>query len=109
MKNICLVRLSAIGDVCNVTAVARSIKENYPNAKITWIIGKVESTLVKNIEDIEFIIFDKNKGIREYFNIYKKLKNRRYDVALLLHASVRANLISLMLSCLLYTSPSPRD
>ena len=97
MKNICLVRLSAIGDVCNVTAVARSIKENHPNAKITWIIGKVESTLVKNIEDIEFIIFDKNKGIREYFNIYKKLKNRRYDVALLLHASVRANLISLML------------
>ena len=53
MKNICLVRLSAIGDVCNVTAVARSIKENHPNAKITWIIGKVESTLVKNIEDIE--------------------------------------------------------
>tara|TARA_Y100001949_G_C15960666_1_gene319089 strand:+ start:462 stop:1499 length:1038 start_codon:yes stop_codon:yes gene_type:complete len=97
MKNICLVRLSAIGDVCNVTAVARSIKKNHPNAKITWIIGKVESTLVKNIEDIEFIIFDKDKGIREYFNVYRKLKNKRYDVALLLHASVRANLISLML------------
>ena len=49
MKNICIVRLSAIGDVCNVTAVVRSIKENHPNAKITWIIGKVESTLVKNM------------------------------------------------------------
>ena len=53
MKNICLVRLSAIGDVCNVTAVARSIKENYTNAQITWIIGKVESTLVKNIENVQ--------------------------------------------------------
>ena len=55
IKNICIVRLSAIGDVCHTLAIVRSIQAQYPNTKITWIIGKVESTLVGDIEDIEFI------------------------------------------------------
>ena len=97
MKNICIVRLSAVGDVCHVTAIARSIQDHYPNTKITWIIGKVESRLISKTNDIEFIVFDKNKGLKEYINIYKKLSKRTFDVSLLLHASLRANLISLML------------
>ena len=59
MKNICIVRLSAVGDVCHVTAIARSIQDHYPNTKITWIIGKVESRLISKTNDIEFIVFDK--------------------------------------------------
>ena len=54
MKNICIVRLSAVGDVCHVTAIARSIQDHYPNTKITWIIGKVESRLISKTNDIEF-------------------------------------------------------
>lgn len=97
MKNICIVRLSAVGDVCHVTAIARSIQDHYPNTKITWIIGKVESRLISKTNDIEFIVFDKKNGLQEYINIYKKLSKCTFDVSLLLHASLRANLISLML------------
>ena len=63
-KNICIVRLSAIGDVCHALAVARSIQKNSPEINITWIIGKTEADLISDIADIEFIIFDKTKGIR---------------------------------------------
>ena len=96
IKNICIVRLSAIGDVCHALAIVRSIQAQYPNTKITWIIGKVESTLVGDIEDIEFIVFDKKAGLIEYKNIYRKLTKRSFDVALFLHASLRANIVSLM-------------
>ena len=96
IKNICIVRLSAIGDVCHTLAIVRSIQDQYPNTKITWIIGKVESTLIGDIKDIEFIVFDKKAGFIEYKNIYRKLANRSFDVALFLHASLRANIVSLM-------------
>ena len=70
MKNICIVRLSAVGDVCHVTAIARSIQDHYPNTKITWIIGKVESRLISKTNDIEFIVFDKKNGLKEYCLLY---------------------------------------
>ena len=97
IKNICIVRLSAIGDVCHTLAVVRAIQTQSPITKITWIIGKVESTLIADIKGIEFIIFDKSKGFTAYKSIYHQLKNRSFDVALLLHASLRANIISKMI------------
>ena len=97
IQNICIVRLSAIGDVCHVLAVVRAIQTQSPMTKITWIIGKVESTLIADIKGIEFIIFDKGAGFAAYKKIYHRLKNRSFDIALLMHASLRANIISKMI------------
>ena len=97
IKNICIVRLSAIGDVCHTLAVVRAIQIQSPLTKITWIIGKVESTLIGDIKGIEFIIFDKSKSLSSYNDLYQKLKNRSFEVTLLLHASLRANIISWMI------------
>ena len=48
-KNICILRLSAIGDICHTLPVVRTIQANWPNTKITWIIGKTEFELIKDI------------------------------------------------------------
>ena len=40
--NICLVRLSAIGDVCHAAAMVTRIRQQWPDARITWVIGKLE-------------------------------------------------------------------
>ena len=61
--------------------------------RITWIIGKTEASLMSDIADIEFIIFDKSKGRRAYKDVKAKLKTRLFDVALCMHASMRANLL----------------
>ncbi len=92
-ENICVVRLSAIGDTCHVLAVVRSIQDTWPETKITWIIGKTEASLLGDIPDIEFIIFDKYAGISEYLRIRSKLARRDFDVALCMHPSMRANFI----------------
>ena len=50
-----------------------------------------------DIPDIEFIIFDKSKGIRAFVDVRRQLRGRRFDAALCMHASMRANLITSMI------------
>lgn len=92
--SICVVRLSAIGDTCHALAVVRAIQDFWPEARLTWIIGKTEAGLLADIPGIEFIIFDKQAGLGAYTNIRSQLSGRRFDVALCMHASMRANFLS---------------
>ncbi len=90
-QSICLVRLSAIGDTCHALAVARNLRDNWPDARLTWIIGRTEAGLLGDIGDVEFIIFDKAKGAAAYRDVERAVAGRRFDVALCMHASLRAN------------------
>jgi heptosyltransferase I len=97
-ENICVIRLSAIGDTCHALAVVRSIQDAWPETRITWIIGKTEASLMSDIPDIEFIIFEKSKGRHAYSKVRKQLAGRSFDVALCMHASLRANLLYPLIS-----------
>lgn len=92
-QRICLIRLSAIGDTCHALAVIRRLQDNWPDARITWIIGKTEASLLADISDIEFIIFDKSRGLRAYSDVQNQLGGSSFDVALCMHASMRANFL----------------
>lgn len=90
-QSICLLRLSAIGDTCHALAVARNLRDNWPDTRITWVIGRTEAGLLADVGDIEFIIFDKNKGRAAYADVRRAVSGRRFDVVLCMHASMRAN------------------
>ncbi len=92
---ICLVRLSAIGDVTHALPIVNTIRSCWPQTKITWIIGKTELELVHDLPGVEFIAFDKRRGARAYLDLRRRLRGRRFDVLLLMQLSLRANLISL--------------
>lgn len=92
-ESICVIRLSAIGDTCHALAVVRAIQDTWPETRLTWIIGKTEATLMSDIPDVEFIIFDKAKGLDAYREVHAKLRTRSFDVTLCMHASIRANLL----------------
>ena len=96
-ETICIVRLSAIGDTCHALAVVRALQDSFPGTKLTWIIGKTEATLLGDIPGIEFIIFDKTKGLSAYGDVRRQLRGRQFDVCLCLHASMRANPIYALL------------
>lgn len=98
-SSICIVRLSAIGDVCHVTAVVQAIQRRHPQAAITWIIGRLEHTLLGDLPGIEFIIFDKSKGFGAYRDVLRQLKKRGpFDVLLQMQTSLRSNLLGMLLS-----------
>lgn len=94
-QRVCIIRLSAIGDTCHTLPAIRALKAAWPDTQFTWIIGKTEATLLDDIADIEFIVFDKSQGLRAFSDLRRRLKVRRFDVLLHMHASMRANLVSL--------------
>ena len=91
VNDICVVRLSAIGDTCHALAVVRRLQDNWPDARISWIIGRTEAGLLGDVAGIEFIIFDKRQGLGAYRKLTAELGDRRFDVALCMHASLRVN------------------
>ena len=95
LNHICLIRLSALGDCCHALAVIENIQRSSPKTKITWVIGKTEHQLFKDIKGVEFIVADKQKLFESFFKIKKELRGRCFDVLLNMHASMSANLISL--------------
>ena len=92
--SICVIRLSAIGDCCHTLAVIRSIQAAWPQTQITWVIGRLEYEIMKGVNDVEFIIFNKSAGWRGYLDVRRQLHERRFAVILHMHASMRANLLT---------------
>ncbi|WP_298774961.1 glycosyltransferase family 9 protein [uncultured Shewanella sp.] len=97
-ESLCLLRLSAIGDVCHAVAMVQAIQRRYPQLSIIWVIGKVEYQLLRHLPQVEFIIFDKSQGWRSYFQLYAQLKHRKFDVLLHMQVALRATIASLAIS-----------
>ena len=97
-KSLCILRLSAVGDICHTVPVVRSIQRQWPETHITWIIGKLEASLVGDIPGIEFIIFDKGRGWRAYTDLKSQLKGQHFDALLQMQISIRSSLASLLIS-----------
>jgi heptosyltransferase I len=90
--SICVLRLSALGDVCHVLPVVRSIQDQWPATRITWILGRLEHRLLGHIPDIEFIVFDKKSGLAGYRGLRRGLAGRRFDALLHMQLALRASL-----------------
>ncbi len=93
-SNICILRLSALGDVSHVVPVVRVMQEQLPDTKITWVCGKLEHKILSDIEGVRFVIFDKKAGIRGYRDIKRELAGERFDWLLHMQVAARANLAS---------------
>lgn len=96
-KSICLLRLSAVGDISHTLPIVRTLQAQWPETRITWVIGKLEHSLVGDIPGVEFIIFDKSRRWRAFTDLRKKLKGQRFDVLLHMQMSMRASLASLLI------------
>jgi len=95
VQSICVLRLSAIGDVCNAVAVVQAVQRHYPQAAITWVVGKVESQLLQGLPGVRLVVFDKRQGWRAYVQLWRELRSQRFDALLHMQVALRANLASL--------------
>ncbi|MDF1827275.1 MAG: glycosyltransferase family 9 protein [Legionellaceae bacterium] len=93
IRSICLVRLSALGDVLMFVPLVRALQRHYPDAELTWVISPLAYTLVEGMDGVEFIVLDKPKNLRDYWRFRRSLRHRRFDVLLAAQASLRANLL----------------
>lgn len=94
-RSVCILRLSAIGDTCHIVPVVRTLQDAWPTTRITWIIAKTESRLMRLIEGVEFIIVDKRAGLGGFGTLRRELSGRSFDVLLHMQVALRASLIAL--------------
>lgn len=94
---ICLLRLSALGDVAQALLLVRCLQQHFPEAQISWVIGRNEARLLGDLPGIHLVIFDKKLGWGAYRELRRQLKNQRFDVLLNMHMSLRASLASLLI------------
>lgn len=92
-ESLCLLRLSAIGDVTHVLPIVATLRQAWPQTRISWVIGKLEYQLVRQLPDIEFIVFDKSRGGAAYRELRQQMQGRRFDVLLAMQVALRANLL----------------
>ncbi len=97
VDSICIVRLSAIGDVTHMIPIIHSIQRFSPNIKITWIIGKTEFKLVGDLPGVEFIQFDKSGGISAFIHVLRQTQGRKFQAVLAAQVSLRANILTALL------------
>lgn len=91
-KKICILRLSAIGDVTHVIPVVRAIQRQWPECEITWVCGKFEYKLLHVIQGVRFICFDKTSGYKAYLELWRTLRGDVFDVLLHMQVAIRANI-----------------
>lgn len=94
VRSICLLRLSAIGDVTHMIPVVKSLQAGLPGVSITWVIGRLEYRLLQGLPGVDFIVFDKNHMLTSLSQLRRSLRRQRFDVLLQMQLSFRANMIS---------------
>ncbi|MFP4131545.1 MAG: glycosyltransferase family 9 protein [Thiohalospira sp.] len=94
-ERIAIVRLSALGDVTHILPLVHTLRRTWPEAAITWVIGRREAELVAGLEGVELVTLDKGAGLAGYRQLGRALRGRRFDLLLQLQTSFRAHLASL--------------
>ena len=90
-RKICIVRLSALGDVTHAVPVLRAIQRQWPETRVTWITSSLEHKLLSLIDGVEFVVIDKKSGWPGYWKLWRQFAGRRFDVMLQMQTSARAN------------------
>jgi len=94
-ERLCILRLSAIGDVTHMVPVVATLRRAWPEARITWIVGRLEHKLLAGLPGVEFAVFDKKAGLAGYRALWRSLGPEPFDALLHAQVSLRANLASL--------------
>ncbi len=90
---ICIVRLSALGDIVMCLPLIRTLQKNFPKAEITWMIWKPLYPLLEKLEGVNLMPISKIKSFKDWLALRKKLKAYEFDVLLAMQASFSAHLL----------------
>jgi heptosyltransferase I len=92
--SICLLRLSALGDVTHVLPLVRTLRQAWPTVELSWVIGRGEHRLLDGLPGVRFLEYDKTSGIAGMRALRRGLAGQRFDALLQMQVAARANLLS---------------
>jgi lipopolysaccharide heptosyltransferase I len=104
-KKILVIKLSALGDVIHTLPVPRTLRKEYPDAYIAWMIEERYQELLYNNPDIDEIItirtkvWRKNwskKTFNEILQTIKNLRQKKFEIVFDLHGLIKSSVIVML-------------
>ncbi len=96
-RRICVVMLSALGDVVHALPVVTALKRHAPATALTWILQPGPATLVRGHPAVdEIVVFERRRGWRAFAALRRALVRTRFDLVLDLQPYFKAGLITWM-------------
>lgn len=95
LDSICIVMMSAAGDVVHVLPVINAIKRAHPATRITWVLQPGPATLAQGHPLVdEIVLFDRSRGWRAFLDARRALAGRRFDLVINLQVYFKAGIIT---------------
>ncbi len=93
--SLCLLRLSALGDVTHVVPLVRTLQRAWPDAApLHWVIDPAGLRLLDGLEGVVFHAYDKRSGLAGMRALRRSLPAGGFEVLLQMQVAARANLLS---------------
>ena len=93
LKNIGIVRLSALGDVVLLLPTVRMLRRRWPDAQIVWITSQPACEILLDLDDVCLEVIEKPTSLFDYWRLRRYFKVYSFDVLLCMQASFRTNLM----------------
>ena len=94
-NNICIVMMSAVGDVVHVLPVINALKLTNPRTRITWVLQPGPAALVRGHRSVdEIVIFDRARGLAAFADVARELRKRRFDLVINLQVYFKAGIVT---------------
>ncbi len=96
-KRILIIQTAFIGDVILSTPLVKFLRKTLPNSFISFLlIPETKNVLENNPHLNEVLVYDKRKkrGIGSFLQIRTKIRERRFDLAVIPHRSLRSALLA---------------
>lgn len=100
-RNIVIMRSGGIGDVLMSTPLVKAIRQEFPKARITYLVGEWSADAIKgnpNVDRVmtyqDEIIFKQNR--REVDKLIQRIKKEKFDLAFVLDKAWQWNVLAFM-------------
>jgi lipopolysaccharide heptosyltransferase II len=94
-RRVCLIKPTALGDVVQTLPLLGMLRRRFPAAAISWVVRRAFSDLLTGHPDLtEIIPFHRRGGWREFLQLLRLLKNRRFDLVVDLQGLLRTGIMT---------------
>lgn len=95
LDRVCIVMMSAVGDVVHVLPVLTALKRHHPGMHVTWVLQPGPAGLVRGHPMVdEIVLFERRAGLRGFLDLRRALAGRRFDLVINLQVYLKAGIIT---------------
>lgn len=98
MQKVLIIQTAFLGDVILATPVVETLKVNFPNCEIHFLVKNGNQGLIENLASLHKVwVFNKKEGkIGEMYRLIRSFRKERFDLVLNLHRFGSSGMISVL-------------